>query len=76
MESSEELDRAPGAEPITVTRIQPYQARKTYVCPGCNQNIPPRLGHLVVVPERQPDDRTHWHHACWPMRHRRRPGRA
>lgn len=62
-------------DPILVQRVQPYQARKTYLCPGCNQNIPPRLGHLVVVPELHPDDRTHWHHVCWPMRHRRRPGR-
>jgi hypothetical protein len=62
-------------EPVIVQRVQPYQARKTYLCPGCHQNIPPRLGHLVVVPETNPDDRTHWHHACWPMRYRRRPGR-
>ena len=63
-------------DPVTVSRVQPYQARKTYICPGCNQEIPPGLGHLVVVPDEHPDDRRHWHHACWAMRDRRRPGRG
>jgi hypothetical protein len=61
--------------PVTVQRMQPYQARKTYVCPGCNQDIPPGLGHLVIVPEQAPDLRRHWHHGCWGHRDRRRPGR-
>ena len=61
--------------PLTVQRVQPYQARKTYVCPGCNQDIPPGLGHLVIVPEQAPDLRRHWHHGCWAHRERRRPGR-
>ena len=56
-----------------VRRIQPYQARKPYVCPGCNQRIDVGLGHLVVVPRLEPDLRRHWHHACWEFRHRRRP---
>ena len=67
---------AEGPDPgSTVIRIQPYQARKTYLCPGCQQEIPVGLGHLVVVPDEDPDDRRHWHHACWAMRDRRRPGR-
>ena len=60
---------------VTVQRMQPYQARKTYVCPGCNQDIPPGLGHLVIVPEQAPDLRRHWHHGWWAHRERRRPGR-
>lgn len=60
---------------VTVTRVQPYQAVKTYVCPGCQQDIVVGLGHLVVVPDDDPSDRRHWHHACWEMRARRRPGR-
>ncbi len=60
---------------VDVQRIQPYQARKTYLCPGCNQDVPPGLGHLVVVPDLAPQDRRHWHHACWAHRSRRRPGR-
>jgi hypothetical protein len=57
-----------------VRRIQPYQARKVYLCPGCNQSIEMGLGHLVVVPRMAPDLRRHWHHACWANRRHRRPG--
>ena len=35
-----------------VRRVQPYQATKTYRCPGCDHPIPPGTGHIVVVPER------------------------
>ncbi len=64
-----------GGEEVEVRRVQPYQATKRYLCPGCNQDIAPGLGHLVVVPVTAPDLRRHWHHACWANRHRRRPGR-
>jgi hypothetical protein len=60
---------------IEVSFIQPYQARKTYLCPGCNQDIPPGLGHMVAVPKEEPDLRRHWHRGCWVNRARRRPGR-
>ncbi|MGH9190413.1 MAG: hypothetical protein ACRD0Q_10340 [Acidimicrobiales bacterium] len=63
------------SETDEVRRVQPYQATKTYLCPGCQQAIPPGLGHLVVVPHGAPKDRRHWHHACWEHRHDRRPGR-
>ena len=63
------------ADEMEVRRIQPYQALKAYLCPGCNQEIPARTGHLVVVPHDEPDLRRHWHHACWEHRTRRRPGR-
>jgi hypothetical protein len=55
--------------------VHPFQALKTYLCPGCNQEIPARTGHLVVVPLDAPDLRRHWHKACWEFRGRRRPGR-
>ena len=45
-------------------RVQPYQARKEYVCPGCNQEIRPGTGHVVIVPMGQPDLRRHWHTPC------------
>jgi hypothetical protein len=61
---------------VEVRRIQPYQATKRYICPGCNQDIPVGLGHLVVVPHEAPDLRRHWHHGCWAHRSRRRPGRS
>jgi hypothetical protein len=60
---------------VEVRRIQPYQATKRYICPGCNQDIPPGTGHLVVVPPATPDLRRHWHHGCWAHRRTRRPGR-
>lgn len=55
--------------------MQPYDAVKQYVCPGCNQDILRGIGHLVVVPVDAPDLRRHWHHACWRHRASRRPGR-
>lgn len=61
-----------GAE-VEVRRVQPYQAVKPYLCPGCGGTIPARAGHLVVVPLAAPDDRRHWHRSCWERRGRRRP---
>jgi len=55
-----------------VRYVQPYQATKTYVCPGCNQDIPPGQGHLVAVPTGAPDLRRHWHRGCWVNRRNRR----
>ncbi|MBW3579843.1 MAG: hypothetical protein KY447_10930 [Actinobacteria bacterium] len=57
---------------VEVRRVQPFQARKRYTCPGCNNAIVPGAGHVVAVPQRAPDLRRHWHHPCWAMRHRRR----
>lgn len=65
-----------GNEEVEVRRVQPYQATKEYVCPGCNQEIGIGVGHVVVVPLDTPDLRRHWHHACWANRDRRRPGRS
>lgn len=62
-----------GSGPAEMRRIQPYQATKTYVCPGCNQEIRPGTGHVVIVPLADPTDRRHWHSPCWEHRGRRRP---
>jgi hypothetical protein len=59
---------------VEVRRVPAYQATKTYLCPGCNQEITVGLGHFVVVPLDAPDLRRHWHLACWEYRDRRRPG--
>jgi hypothetical protein len=56
-----------------VQRIQPYQATKTYLCPGCNRDIPPGTGHVVAIPVEAPDLRRHWHHGCWARRNTRAP---
>ncbi|WP_431968528.1 ATP/GTP-binding protein [Actinacidiphila sp. bgisy160] len=45
---------------------------KHYRCPGCDQEIPPGIGHLVAWPEYGGvEDRRHWHTACWNARDRR-----
>lgn len=50
--------------------MQPYEARKAYVCPGCHHAIPAGAGHVVVVPADAPDLRRHWHAPCWQRRAR------
>jgi hypothetical protein len=50
---------------IEVRRVQPYQATKTYRCPGCDHEIAPGIGHVVVVPRFAVDERRHWHRSCW-----------
>lgn len=60
---------------VDVRPVQPYQAAKTYLCPGCNHDIAPGVGHVVVVPHVGADRRRHWHRPCWGNRQRRRPGR-
>ncbi len=60
-----------GVELVTV--VQPYAARKPYLCPGCEQTIEVGLGHLVVIPEDAPDLRRHWHRGCWFKEQRSRP---
>lgn len=62
----------PSAADDAETRfVQPYEATKIYVCPGCNRDIPPGVGHLVAVPPDEPDLRRHWHRGCWHNRHTR-----
>ncbi len=62
-----------GDEYEMVHPIQPYQARKSYICPGCESIIDPGVGHIVVVPQEAPDLRRHWHRGCW-FKERRRLG--
>lgn len=66
MTSAERLD------PEIVHPIQPYQAVKDYICPGCQGKIAAGTGHLVVIPEHAPDLRRHWHRGCWFKEQRRR----
>lgn len=61
-----------GVEIVSV--VQPYAARKPYLCPGCSHMIDVGVGHLVVVPEDTPDLRRHWHRGCWFKELRSRPG--
>lgn len=58
---------------VEVRRIQPYEATKAYLCPGCNRDIAAGTGHVVAVPRSAPDLRRHWHKGCWEARQRRGP---
>ena len=49
---------------VEVRHVQPYQATKTYRCPGCDHDIRPGEGHKVVVP-RDGSAHRHWHTGCW-----------
>ncbi len=44
---------------------------RAYRCPGCDQLLSSRSPHVVAWPEGRPDDRRHWHSACWTARSRR-----
>ncbi|HEV2361619.1 MAG TPA: hypothetical protein VGS21_07945 [Acidimicrobiales bacterium] len=48
-----------------VRKIQPYQATKEYICPGCNQEIRAGTAHVVVVPLDDSTLRRHWHSSCF-----------
>ncbi|MCQ3808023.1 MAG: hypothetical protein OXB92_02430 [Acidimicrobiaceae bacterium] len=60
---------------VNVKFLQPYQARKSYICPNCNRGISPGTSHYVVVPVHAPDLRRHWHRGCWDGRRTRTPRR-
>lgn len=51
--------------------VPSIRADKSYVCPDCGNEIPPRTGHVVVWPEGRADERRHWHHHCWRIAVRR-----
>ncbi len=59
------------ADEVEVRYVQPYQATKAYLCPGCNREIPQGVGHMVAVPLSAPDLRRHWHRGCWTNRRNR-----
>jgi len=52
-----------------VRSISGTAATKTYVCPGCHQDIPPGTPHVVAweaARESEADnERRHWHTGCW-----------
>lgn len=57
-------------DPVTgaqaeLQRVQPFQARKEYRCPGCNQEIRSGIGHVAIVPLGRSDERRHWHTPCY-----------
>jgi len=63
----------------TVRAVTGASATRPYLCPGCQQDIPPGLPHVVVWPAEGVGgvgDRRHWHTGCWQRRDARPPGNA
>jgi hypothetical protein len=59
------------ADGVTVRAVAGARG-KTYVCPGCNQEIRPGTPHLVVMIEGDVEGRRHWHTPCWRREPRQR----
>jgi hypothetical protein len=62
---------ARGGEDWIVRVVSGATAQKAYRCPGCSQEIPSGVGHVVAWPA-EPlagfggvSDRRHWHNGCW-----------
>lgn len=58
-----------------VRPVAAANATKPYRCPGCDQEIPVGVTHLVAWRADGPgaEDRRHWHASCWRARGRRAP---
>lgn len=63
-------ERGPRGEDYWVAVPRPSD--KTYTCPGCRQEIPGALAHVVAWPvehlmgaEAAGAQRRHWHRSCW-----------
>jgi hypothetical protein len=82
-----DVDRARGARATesapdgdwTVQRVSGAGSTKTYVCPGCRQDVTPGTAHVVAWREDSLlgaevalGDRRHWHTGCWRNRAHRR----
>jgi hypothetical protein len=59
-----------------VRRVSGAGSTKAYRCPGCQQEVPPGIPHVVAWPADGlggVEDRRHWHTPCWSARGRRQP---
>ncbi len=70
----EDAPRPPAGERVedgyVVRRVAGGDGR-AYRCPGCDHEMPAGPPHVVAWPEGRPDDRRHWHTACWQARGQR-----
>ncbi len=60
----------------SVRRVTGARATRSYLCPGCQQSVPPGTPHVVAWPADGIgglEDRRHWHTTCWEARERRPP---
>ncbi|MFD0688405.1 ATP/GTP-binding protein [Actinomadura fibrosa] len=72
---AQETEEGPDGDWI-VRMVAGANATKAYRCPGCDQEIPPGVAHVVAWPadgRGGADDRRHWHRPCWRARGRRGP---
>lgn len=72
------IEVGPDGYDYEVRPVSAARAVKTYRCPGCDHEIRPNTGHLVVWPAEtsgDSDDRRHWHTPCWTHRATRGPTR-
>ncbi|MFC4053321.1 ATP/GTP-binding protein [Actinomadura syzygii] len=71
---AQETEDAPDGQWV-VRSISGSGAVKAYRCPGCDQEIPPGVAHVVAwrTDDRGGEDRRHWHRPCWQARGRRSP---
>ncbi|TDE15171.1 ATP/GTP-binding protein [Actinomadura sp. 6K520] len=70
----QETEEGPDGEWV-VRAVSGAGAVKPYRCPGCDQEIPPGVAHVVAwrADDRDGRDRRHWHRPCWQARGRRSP---
>ncbi|HET7399213.1 MAG TPA: hypothetical protein VFJ94_11905 [Intrasporangium sp.] len=63
----------------TVRTVSGASASRSYLCPGCQQDVVPGTPHVVAWPAEGVGgvgDRRHWHTGCWQRRDARPPGNA
>lgn len=60
-----------------VRQVRPNDSGRSYLCPGCQQQVSAGTAHTVAWPVESMQElanRRHWHTVCWRARERRRPG--
>lgn len=63
----------------TFRQVRGNDSGRTFLCPGCQQDVPASTPHTVAWPSSSMtgvENRRHWHTTCWNARDRRRPGHA
>lgn len=62
-----------------VQQLAGSSSGRSYLCPGCRQQVLASVPHVVAWPVETPvasgagvDHRRHWHTPCWRARDRRR----
>lgn len=75
--SSARREIGPGGEEYLVATPRPSE--KSYICPGCHQELDGSITHVVAWPadglfgpEVAAEQRRHWHTTCWQTFGRRR----